>query len=74
MYIHTCALQGGSSRYICKYSSYSTWLFIILTSVYTERLLADIHNWMPSLENQEWWVKDLLWLANSPHSSSSTNS
>ena len=27
-------------------------------------------HWMPSLEIWVWWVKDLLWPANSPHSSS----
>ena len=30
--------------------------------------------WMPSLENWGQWVKDLLWLANSPHTSYVTDS
>ena len=30
--------------------------------------------WLPSLENWGRWVKDLLWLANSPHTSNVTDS
>ena len=30
--------------------------------------------WMPSLENRGRWVKDLFWLANSPHTSNVTDS
>ena len=30
--------------------------------------------WMPSLENWGRWVKYLLWLANSPHTSNVTDS
>ena len=50
----------GNIEYVCVCSTY----------VYKHKSKT----WMPSLENWGRWVKDLLWLANSPHTSNVTDS